>query len=144
MFWTSPTPACQKEESESGAQQQKFTMSLRITESEGVNERQAGMGDSWGLLPPLGLQGQRQDEVSSGLKSQAVRWQIGWWRLPGWGGTGEEGTGPARDAGHSTEWARIPLAGLHLPAARPQPVPPVTGATRSQFPGGNVPREWVS
>lgn len=26
----------------------------------------------------------------------------------------------------------------------PSQCPPVTGATRSQFPGGNVPREWVS
>lgn len=144
MFWTRPTPACQKEESEPGAQQQKFTMGLHITESEGVNERQAGMCDRWRLLPLLGLRGQRQDEASSGLKSQAVRWQLGWWRLPGWGGTGEGGTGPARDAGPRTGRARIPLAGLHLPATRPQPAPPVTGATRSQFPGGSVPREWVS
>ena len=124
MFWTSPTPAYQKEESEAGAQQQKFTMGLHITESEGVNKRQAGMGDCWGLLPPLGLRGQRQDEVSSGLKSQVVRWQLGWWRLPGWGGTGEGETGPARDAGPRTGRARITLAGLHLPAARPQPMPP--------------------
>ena len=70
----------------------KFTMGRRITGSEGVSVRQAGMGDSWGLLPPLGLQGQRQDEVSSGLKSQAARRQAGWWRLPGWGGNGEGGT----------------------------------------------------
>lgn len=50
------------------------------------------MGDSWGLLPPLGLQEERQDEISSRLKSPAVRQQIGWWRLLGWGGNGEGGT----------------------------------------------------
>ena len=50
------------------------------------------MGDSWGLLPPLGLQEQRQDEISSGLRSPAARRQIGWWRLLGWGGNGEGGT----------------------------------------------------
>ena len=88
MFWTSPTPAYQKEESEAGAQQQKFTMGLHITESEGVNKRQAGMGDCWGLLPPLGLRGQRQDEVSSRLKSHAV-WYDG--NLGGGGSLGGAG-----------------------------------------------------